>query len=147
MHGVKTSKEQEYLTGWKRSRAEFDNFKKRTFDAQHEQKHRLKRDLAEPLLDLADNFKAITSHLPPALSKDAWAQGVMHVVKKLDEVLQAYEIALIDKTGEPFDPARHEAVTQVEGGAGEAGHVVEVITPGYSLGRHVLRPAKVKVSA
>jgi molecular chaperone GrpE len=148
IHGPQTgpSREQEYLSGWQRARAELENFHKRSGADREEQTTRLKRQLIEPLLDVADNFQAITKHLPEELKKDNWAQGVMHVVRKLDDVLSAYEITTIGKAGEPFDPARHEAITQEKGQA-PPGQVLEVISPGYALGHFVIRPAKVKVSS
>ncbi len=144
--GPAPSKEQEYLAGWQRARAELDNIHKRAGADREEQRDRLKRQLVEPLLDVADNFQAISKHLPPELQKDNWAQGVMHVVRKLDDVLSAYEITTIGKVGEQFDPSQHEAISEEKGQA-PPGQVVEVVSPGYALGHFVIRPAKVKVSS
>ena len=49
--------------------------------------------------------------------------------------------------GEPFDPELHEAMSQqpVQGAA--SGTVAEVYQPGYRLGDHVIRPARVVVAA
>ena len=142
------SKAQEYLAGWQRAQADLENFHKRASADKAEQKVQLKRQLVEPLLGVADNFQAITKHLPPELQKDNWAQGVMHVVRKLDDVLSAYEITTIDKAqvGSKFDPSLHEAISEEKGQA-PPGQVLEVVSPGYALGHFVIRPAKVKVSS
>jgi len=50
-----------------------------------------------------------------------------------------------DDIGEPFDPARHEAVSAVESGDA-AGIIVSTIRPGYGA-EQVLRPASVIVSS
>ncbi len=51
--------------------------------------------------------------------------------------------------GEAFDPSLHEAMAsapQAPDGA-PSGTVVEVYQPGYRLGEHVIRPARVVVAA
>lgn len=146
IHGKKKpTKEQEYLAGWQRERADLENFKKRMQQQRSSDMASMKRRLLEPLLDVADNFNAVTKHLPQHLKKDTWALGVTHVARKLDEILSAEGVSLINQTGVLFDPQRHEALMEVKG-EGQAGQVLEVITPGYALGEYVLRPAKVKVS-
>ncbi len=51
-----------------------------------------------------------------------------------------------DDTGEPFDPARHDAVAvHAEPGAA-AGTVIGIVRPGYGDGDHQLRPAQVVVA-
>lgn len=47
-------------------------------------------------------------------------------------------------TGQPFDPARHEAVSVVHGPID--GSVSDTVSPGYLLEDEVLRPARVIVS-
>ena len=49
--------------------------------------------------------------------------------------------------GEPFDPSLHEAMAQQPARAPASGTVVEVYQPGYRLGEHVIRPARVVVAA
>ena len=50
-----------------------------------------------------------------------------------------------DATGEPFDPARHEAVGVIDSDA-SPGTVVAAVRPGYGSGDSVLRPAGVVVA-
>jgi molecular chaperone GrpE len=49
--------------------------------------------------------------------------------------------------GQPFDPARHEAVAQVPGTDAAAGTVIDVVQQGYRLGEFVLRPARVVIAS
>ena len=51
----------------------------------------------------------------------------------------------INATGQPFDPALHEAVTHQESDLPE-GHIVQQLRKGYRLHDKVLRPATVIVS-
>ena len=58
------------------------------------------------------------------------------------EQIQQLVVAL----NEPFDPARHEAVTTVPtSAAGDEDKVVGVVRRGYMIGDEVLRPAQVAV--
>lgn len=145
IHAPATSREQEYLAGWQRARAELLNFKQRTAAAQSQERTRLTRDILEPLLTLADNFQAVAAHLPSELKDNAWAQGVVHVSRQLDQILQQYGLQPIAESNRPFDPAIHEAIEEVES-PGKAGRVVQVVQVGYQLGDTVLRPARVRVA-
>lgn len=146
IHGEPHSKEQEYLAGWKRARAELDNFRKRMAKEQTEQGARLKRNLVEPLLEVADNFTAIIEHVPPEQKDNNWTQGVLHVARQLDQVLTEFEVKKIGSVGEAFDPAIHEAGGEEKSEQHQAGVVVKVIRPGYQVGELVIRPARVTVS-
>lgn len=140
VHGLKNSKEQEYLAGWQRAQADLANFRKRMLAEQGEMSQRAKQMVLEPLLAVVDNFRAITMHLPDDLKDNAWAAGVLHVARQMDQLLADFGVTVIDQTGIPFDPRFHEAV------AGEGEHVQEVVQVGYQLGEKVLKAAKVKVS-
>jgi molecular chaperone GrpE len=51
--------------------------------------------------------------------------------------------------GQKFDPALHEAMattSHLPNGC-EDGTIVEVYQPGYRLGEHIIRPARVVVAA
>ena len=136
------TKEEEYLQGWKRARAELDNFKKRIASDAERQREYMKRDLIEPMLSLADNFEAITTHVPEDLQDNAWTQGVLHVVRQLQDILSGYGVEAIDAIDVEFDPAIHEAT---EPGGQDANTVGEVVRKGYKIGGTVIRPAQVKV--
>lgn len=149
IHGKKpaSSKEKEYLEGWQRSRAELDNFRKRIQASQGESRERLKRELITSLLSLADNFSAITNHVPADLKDNSWVQGVLHVGRQLDQLLQEFGLEKIGQVSEPFDPVRHEAIAHVKDEKAPPDTVVSVVSPGYKLGQTVIRPAKVSVSS
>lgn len=136
------TKEEEYLQGWKRARAELDNFKKRIASDAERQREYMKRDLIEPMLSLADNFEAITAHVPAELQDNPWTQGVLHVVRQLQDILSGYGVEVIDAIDVEFNPAIHEAS---EPGGEDASTVGEVVRKGYKIGDTVIRPAQVKV--
>lgn len=144
IHGDSGSKEQEYLEGWKRARADLENTKKRMADAHAQHRTSTKRELVESLLSLADNFRSLIDHAPK--EQDAWDEGVVHIARQFEQTLIGFGVALIADTGIKFNPMIHEAVAEVKGEQ-EPGTVTEIVQVGYMLGEIVLRPAKVKVTA
>jgi molecular chaperone GrpE len=79
---------------------------------------------------------------------DALVQGVSLVRQQFLSTLESLGVQRLDPMGQPFDPARHEAVSMVAASGGTPdGHVCGVIRPGYLIGDEVLRPAMVAVSS
>lgn len=146
VHSVRRSREQEYLDGWQRARAELANFRKRAQEQIESQTAAQKQRLLEPVLALADNFRALVAHVPPDLADNAWTQGVTHIARQFEQTLASFNIALITDRHTAFDPRLHEAIEQVKQPGVAPGQVVEVVQPGYIMADRVLRPARVKVS-
>jgi molecular chaperone GrpE len=73
-------------------------------------------------------------------------QGVEMVYKQFRDVMEKFRIAPFKAEGEPFDPAMHEAMMQVETGEFPENTVVQVFQDGYRYHEKVLRHAKVGVS-
>lgn len=138
------NKEQEYLEGWKRARADLENFQKRASDNRVREHAAIKSKVAESLIALSDNFRSLTQHAPD--SKDPWVAGVLHIARQFDQTLQDLGVETISDTGGAFDPAIHEAVEEVKGDQ-SPGTVIEIVQAGYKLGEYVIRPAKVKISS
>jgi len=61
-------------------------------------------------------------------------------------VLEKFGITTFKAEGEPFDPAMHEAMMQVETGDVPENMVVQVFQDGYLYYDKILRHAKVGVS-
>ena len=144
IHG--SSKSLEYLSGWQRARADLDNYRRRTLQEQQHQSQQAKRRLIYDLMPLVDNFQAITHHLPSDLKDNVWAQGVLHVARQLEQLLNQYDVEPINPSHQSFDPILHEAVATVKDKAYPSGQIVEVLQSGYKIGDQVIRPAKVKVA-
>ncbi len=138
------NKEQEYLEGWKRARADLENLQKRTADNRVREHAAIKSKVAESLIALSDNFHSLIDHAPE--TKDPWVEGVLHVARQFDQTLQDLGVETISDTGGTFDPAIHEAVEEVKGDQ-SPGTVVELVQAGYKIGEYVIRPAKVKISS
>jgi molecular chaperone GrpE len=135
------------LAGWQRARADLDNFRRRLGEQNNSERHRLKKEILSSLLPLADNFQAMTDHVPAEFERNAWTDGVRHVARQLDQLLADLGVTPIEALNKPFDPVRHDAVSSVKQPDAATGQVIEVIQPGYIFHGEVIRPAKVKVAA
>jgi molecular chaperone GrpE len=133
----------EYLTLAQRTRADFENYRKRVAKETSEARARGKAELARELLPVIDNLERA---LQSSAEGEALAKGVALVLDELRGKLQAAGVEAYDPVGEPFDPELHEALsTRPEEGTG-SGVVVETVEKGYRLNGQVLRPARVVVS-
>ena len=128
-----------------RAAAELDNFRKRAArDLEAARKYGAER-LAQALLPVRDSLAA---GLAATSKADAAAvtQGQQATLRLLDDALAAAGVTEIDPKGEPFDPARHEALTVVPSRDAEPNSVLEVIQKGYQLHDRLLRAARVIVA-
>lgn len=145
-HTSASRREQEYLAGWQRERAELQNFRKRMHEQATRDQRQALRAVIEPLLGVADNFQAMIRHVPKELDGNAWVTGVVHIARQVEQLLAEYGITPIEAAGTVFDPSQHEAVEEVSDSDAPSGQVVEVLMPGYRLGEDVIRPARVKIA-
>jgi molecular chaperone GrpE len=146
-------KADEYLAGWKRARADYDNLQKQTLKDRAEFMTWANQEIISALLPVIDNFEQALKHRPEAekLSEEdrkifmPWFQGVEIIYKHFLDILKQYRVEKI-KIGEKFDPATMEAVETREEAGREEGEIVEVIVSGYLMGDRVIRPARVAVN-
>jgi molecular chaperone GrpE len=135
-------KADEYLELAQRTKADFDNYRKRVAKEAGDAVARGRAELARDLIPVLDNLeRAVDSAADDALSK-----GVALVLEDLRSVLERAGVTAYDPAGERFDPAWHEALSTKPADGGEPGTVVETLERGYRLDGQVLRPARVVVS-
>jgi molecular chaperone GrpE len=134
----------EYLELARRTKADFENYRKRaTKDAQAAQV-RGKAALASELVPVLDNLERA---LKAADEDSELARGVALVLTDLEATLKRAGVEAYDPLGERFDPAWHEALSSRPADDEESGVVIETLERGYRLDGQVLRPARVVVSA
>jgi molecular chaperone GrpE len=132
----------EYLDLAKRTKAEFENFRKRVARQAAEAEIRGRGELARDLVPVLDNLERALAAANP--EEDHLAEGVRLVRDELVAVLARAGVESYEPAGEAFDPDWHEAMLTRPG---EAGLVLEVLEKGYRLNGQVLRPARVVVGA
>jgi molecular chaperone GrpE len=152
---AKAEKADEYLELARRTRADFENFRKRaTRDAAAAQERGIAK-LAKELLPAVDNLDraldAAAAASPDGTPQDNGTATLVSGIKLVHEdVIAALGRAGIERfspEGERFDPQMHEAIAQMPVDGVESGTVVEVYQRGYRLGESVIRPARVVVAA
>jgi molecular chaperone GrpE len=147
---VDTQRERdEYLDLAKRTKADFENFRRRmTAEAQAAAargRGELIRDVV-PVLDDLERALQAAGLDPEGDSEDGLAHGVLLVFRSLRDSLSRNGIESVDPKGEKFDPMVHEALSTQPVEGTESGVVVEVLQKGYRLGDQLIRPARVVVS-
>ncbi|NLF01532.1 MAG: nucleotide exchange factor GrpE [Anaerolineales bacterium] len=137
---------EEYLDGWRRSQAEFANFRKRQ-EAERAQMAVLATvGLLRRLLPVVDDFERAISTFPDGVDSSGWFDGLVLVKRKLDTVLESEGVRRIEVEGAMFDPLYHEAVTHEEVEGYAEGQIIGSMQTGYMLEDRVLRPALVRVA-
>jgi len=131
------SQADEYLTNWKRERADFVNYKK-------EQE---KKDLDSWLyqnsliatIDAVRDLRTAIHNFSNQSNMEEF-MGIEKLQRAIERAWEYIGIRKIQVDGKEFDPKVHEALIHEEGGE----KLVE-IAPGYCIGEKVIRPARVKI--
>jgi molecular chaperone GrpE len=162
---AKAEKADEYLDLAKRTKADFENYRKRAAREAAVAQERGIVKLAKELLPAVDNLdralqaaEATTqsqtrsqhSGNPRTTNDNGTATLVSGIKLVHDDVIAALARAGVEgfsPQGERFDPQLHEAIAQQPVEGAEPGTVVEVYQRGYRLGEVVIRPARVVVAA
>jgi molecular chaperone GrpE len=136
----------EYLELARRTKADFENYRKRVAKETTEALARGKADLARELLPALDNLERALQAGKDSSAHEALVKGVAMVRDELHGRLEAAGVEAFDPTGEKFDPQLHEALSTRPADGAEPGVVLETVEKGYRLNGQVLRAAKVVVS-
>lgn len=128
-----------------RAVAELDNVRKRAQrDIENASRYGLEKFAIE-LLPVLDSLQGAVANAARADARSL-AEGQEATLKLLVKAFEKLNIRQINPTGEPFDPARHEAVMAQESATAEPNAVLQVVQPGFELGGRLLRPARVIVA-
>jgi molecular chaperone GrpE len=134
----------QYLALAQRTQADFENYRRRVARESALAQERGAIKLARELLPALDNLDRA---LEAADKDDPLLQGVRLVREELTAALGRVGIESFSPAGEIFDPSLHEAMAHQPVDGATSGTVAEVYQPGYRLGDHVIRPARVVVAA
>ncbi|MBI3335530.1 MAG: nucleotide exchange factor GrpE [Candidatus Portnoybacteria bacterium] len=134
----------EYLDGWKRERAAFDNYKKDEALRMDQLRLWMTRAFLAKLFPIIDSFELALKHTPEEMKASDWFSGYTYIKKQFGDILKEEGIEEIDTKGKEFDPRFMEAVEKEEG-EGEKLMVSEELQKGYKIGDYMLRPARVRV--
>ena len=128
-----------------RAVAELENVRKRAArDVEAANRYGLEK-LIEELLPVRESLELAVQNAARADLRSL-TQGQEATLKHLNRALEKLGVTVIDPLGEPFDPARHEAMMMQESASAEPNSVLKVVQPGFELNGRLLRPARVIVA-
>jgi molecular chaperone GrpE len=125
--------------------AELDNLRKRS--AREVERARLYglEAFAKELLAVVDSVELGLVAAEQA-GVESLTEGSRATLKLALDMLQKFNISVVDPLGEPFDPQVHEAMAVVPDANAAPDSVVQVVQKGYLLHDRLLRPARVMVA-
>ena len=126
--------------------AEFDNYKRLIQRDQRDQIRFGNEHLLKELLPVVDNLERAIKASQNGGSSDVLIQGVDLTLKQLTGALTRFHVIPVETAGQPFDPAKHQAVTSVASEKVPERHIVDEFQRGYLLHDRILRAAMVSVS-
>jgi molecular chaperone GrpE len=144
---AKAERADEYLELAQRTKADFENYRKRAAREAAGAQERGAAKLAKELLPAVDNLDRALAASETASNGDDLVSVIRLVHADVLAALGRFGIEPFSPEGERFDPQHHEAVAQQPVEGAESGTVVEVYQRGYRLGELVIRPARVVVAA
>jgi len=138
-----TEERDEYLAGWQRALADYDNLKKEVVKDKSDFAKYATEQIVMSLLPILDNFDQAIKHKPDSGDEiDAWMQGVIHIRKQLFDSLEEQGLSEVEIIKE-FDPEIHESVGEEESDKVKPGQIIRIEQNGYRLKEKLIRPAKV----
>jgi molecular chaperone GrpE len=143
---ARAHKADEYLELAQRTRADFENYRKRAARETAAAQERGVTKLVRELLPAVDNLDRAVAAVDAGSNGDELASGIKLVHAEVIAALSRAGVERFCTPGERFDPEHHEAVAQRPVEGAEPGTILEVYQRGYRLGDTVIRPARVLVA-
>ena len=130
-----------------RAVADLENYRKRAQREKEDLSKFANERILREILPAIDNLERAVEH---ARQEGADGQGLLQGVEmtlgQFSKALEKFGVTPISSVGEPFDPARHEAMGQIEVADQAPNTVVQELQKGYLLHERLLRPALVMVA-
>ncbi len=136
---AKTHKEQ-----YMRTLADMENLRKRTQREKEELAKFANENILREILPVIDNLERAVEHADQA--DNGLVEGVEMTLTQFSQVLSRFGVTPIEAMGQPFDPALHQAMGQLESADQPVNTVVQQLQKGYQLNERLLRPAFVMVA-
>ena len=124
--------------------AEYDNFRKRSANEKNAVYNNAVSDTINAILPVADNIDRALAQ--ENVSAEDMKKGVEMIANQFKASFEKLGIREVGQVGEPFDPALHNAVAQIESDELGENVISAVFQKGYMLGDKVVRHAMVQVA-
>lgn len=126
--------------------ADSENFKKRLLREKEDYFKFATSAILEEIIPVMDNLDLALAHGKQAEACKDLVTGVEMTMNIFLDTMKKHGLEQIAAVDVPFDPARHEALGQVERDDVAENAVCQMLQKGYMLKDRLLRPAKVMVS-
>ena len=126
-----------------RTRAEFDNIRKRLTREKEESLRYANQAILGDLLPLLDHLELGLQAAASATDAQSVVTGVKLIQSQFDRFLTDHGVTPIEALGKPFDPHWHEALSQEPSPGKPEGLVLHQRRRGYKIGDRLLRPSSV----
>jgi molecular chaperone GrpE len=137
----------DYMQQWQRAQADHANARRRAQQEQEQLTSIVFAQTSALLLPALDSLERAFRTLPETLQHLSWIDGIALVEMQLRRALEAQGVTPFEpKAGDALDPARHQAISQMQSAHHAEGAIVEVVQRGYEWRGQVLRPALVSVA-
>jgi molecular chaperone GrpE len=138
---------EEQQDGWLRTRADFDNYKKRVQRDAARSYQDAMASIIKTYLAVADDLGRALKNKPEGAQVAGWVDGIELIYQKLLTQMKNQGVERMDvNPGDLFDPNIHEAITQEEHPEYTEGQIIDVVQPGYHISDRIIRPAMVRVA-
>ena len=138
---------EEHQDGWLRTRADFDNYKKRVQRDSARSYQDAMASIVKTYLTIADDLERALKNRPDGKEVAGWVDGIELIYQKLLTQIKNQGVEqMAVYPGDDFDPNIHEAITQEEHPDFAEGQIIDVIQPGYRIADRIIRPAMVRVA-
>ena len=137
---------EELTDKYKRTFAEFDNFRKRSEKEKAAMYEIGARDIIEKVLPVVDNFERGLAMVSEEDKGTPFVEGMDKIYKQFLKVLDDAGVKPIEAVGEEFNPDYHNAVMHIEDDSYGENIIVEELQKGYTYRESVVRHSMVKVA-
>ncbi len=136
---------EELTDKYKRTLAEFDNFRKRTEKEKSQMYEIGAKDIIEKMLPVLDNFERGLASISEEEKETPFAEGMEKIYKQFVKTLEDIGVTPIEAVGKEFNPDFHNAVMRGEDEELGENIISEEFQKGYLYRDSVVRHSMVKV--
>lgn len=137
----------EYLAGWQRAQADYQNLKKEMEIKVGSIREFAKGALLIDFLPIYTNLLSAFEHIPESDKSKDWAEGFKHIKKQLEDFLVSQGLEKISTVGQTFNHNVHDAVETRWVKDKPEGLILQEVSPGYKLAGNILIHPKVAVNS
>lgn len=139
----------EYLGGWKRALADYDNLKKDLAKERQSSRESGMEQMALIAMEALDHLSKALEQKPQDTegSIDGWIRGIDHIKDQIEGSLEQkgfFRMRL--EPGQLFDPQLHHAVGEQSEEGAVSGAILQVLQDGWKRNDHIVRPAMVIIA-